>query len=79
MTINTPNSGVDYNICVDTEQPSPCVSTSPRYVSARSHHPGGVMTLFGDGSVHFISDSIDLATWRALGTMSAGEVISGGF
>ncbi len=39
-----------------------------------SRHPGGVNLLLGDGSVHFISDGIDLATWRALGSRDGGEV-----
>ncbi|MBX6312236.1 MAG: DUF1559 domain-containing protein [Isosphaeraceae bacterium] len=42
-----------------------------------SRHPGGVNLLLGDGSVRFIKDSINLATWRALGTIQGGEVISG--
>ena len=41
-----------------------------------SRHPGGVNILLGDGSVRFIKNSIDLSTWRALGTRAAGEVIS---
>ncbi len=41
-----------------------------------SHHPGGVNVLFGDGSVKFIKDSVNLQTWRALGTRSGGEVVS---
>jgi prepilin-type N-terminal cleavage/methylation domain-containing protein/prepilin-type processing-associated H-X9-DG protein len=41
-----------------------------------SHHPGGVNVLFGDGSVKFVKDSVNLQTWRALGTRSGGEVIS---
>ena len=45
--------------------------------AARSRHPGGVLTAFGDGSVHFVSESVDLLTWRALGTIAGGEVISG--
>ncbi len=36
-------------------------------MSARSKHPGGVQAAGGDGSVHFYSDSIDLAVWRAGG------------
>jgi prepilin-type N-terminal cleavage/methylation domain-containing protein/prepilin-type processing-associated H-X9-DG protein len=43
---------------------------------ASSRHSGGVNTLFGDGSVKFIKNSIDLQTWRALGTRAGGEVIS---
>ncbi|AMV39905.1 DUF1559 domain-containing protein [Planctomyces sp. SH-PL62] len=41
-----------------------------------SFHPGGVNLLLADGSVRFIKDSISLATWSALGTISGGEVIS---
>jgi prepilin-type N-terminal cleavage/methylation domain-containing protein/prepilin-type processing-associated H-X9-DG protein len=41
-----------------------------------SRHPGGVNTVFGDGSVKFIKDSINLQTWRALGTRAGGEVVS---
>ncbi len=44
-------------------------------MTARSYHGGGIVnTLFLDGSVHAITRSIDLATWRALGTRNGGEV-----
>jgi prepilin-type N-terminal cleavage/methylation domain-containing protein len=46
------------------------------YVGTRSRHPGGVVTVFGDGSVHFMKNSISAMTWVALGTISGGEVIS---
>ena len=42
-----------------------------------SRHPGGVNMLLGDGSVRFVKDTVDLATWRALGTRGGGEVIGG--
>jgi prepilin-type N-terminal cleavage/methylation domain-containing protein/prepilin-type processing-associated H-X9-DG protein len=45
-------------------------------VTSRSHHPGGVNALFGDGSVHFIKQSVDGLVWRALGTFAGGEVVS---
>ena len=45
-------------------------------VTARSFHPGGVNALMGDGSVRFIKSTIDGRTWRALGTVAGGEVIS---
>ena len=45
-------------------------------VTPRSYHSGGVNALFGDGSVHFIKNSISGTTWRALGTVGGGEVIS---
>ena len=41
-----------------------------------SLHPGGVNLLFGDGSVHFMKNSIALGVWRALGTRNGGEVTS---
>jgi prepilin-type processing-associated H-X9-DG protein len=44
--------------------------------SSRSYHPGGVNTLFADGSVKFVKDSISDITWWALGTKNGGEVIS---
>jgi len=44
------------------------------WIAARSRHPGGVNVAFCDGSVRFISDSIDLETWRALGSRNGGEV-----
>jgi prepilin-type N-terminal cleavage/methylation domain-containing protein/prepilin-type processing-associated H-X9-DG protein len=42
----------------------------------RSFHSGGVNTLFGDGSVKFIKDSINQVTWWAIGTKNGGEVVS---
>ena len=44
-------------------------------VTARSFHPNGVNALFMDGSVRFINNSIDQATWRALGTRNGGEPV----
>jgi hypothetical protein len=35
-----------------------------------------VNVVFGDGAVKFVKDTVDLATWRALGTRGGGEVIS---
>ncbi|MDR3636205.1 MAG: DUF1559 domain-containing protein [Isosphaeraceae bacterium] len=46
-------------------------------VSASSFHPGGANALFADGSVHFVKDAVNPATWRALGTIAGAEVISG--
>ncbi len=42
----------------------------------RSRHPGGVNFLFGDGSVHFLKDTISLPTYRSLATRAMGEVVS---
>jgi prepilin-type N-terminal cleavage/methylation domain-containing protein/prepilin-type processing-associated H-X9-DG protein len=48
------------------------------HLAARSYHPGGVNASFADGSVRFIGDSIQLSTWKKLGTRSGGEVLDGG-
>jgi len=42
---------------------------------ARSHHPGGVNVGFVDGSVRFVSETVDLETWRGLGSRNGGEVV----
>jgi prepilin-type N-terminal cleavage/methylation domain-containing protein/prepilin-type processing-associated H-X9-DG protein len=44
--------------------------------AARSAHTGGVNAAMADGSVRFFSNSIDLYTWRALGTRSGGETVN---
>jgi prepilin-type N-terminal cleavage/methylation domain-containing protein/prepilin-type processing-associated H-X9-DG protein len=40
-----------------------------------SQHPGGAHVLLGDGSVRFLTESLDPATLRSLITRSGGEVI----
>jgi prepilin-type processing-associated H-X9-DG protein len=45
-------------------------------LASRSRHPGGVNTLFGDGSVRFVKNSVNQQTWWSLGTKSGGEVVS---
>jgi prepilin-type N-terminal cleavage/methylation domain-containing protein len=42
--------------------------------SFRSRHAGGVQFALADGSTRFISDGIALPTYRALATISGGEV-----
>jgi prepilin-type N-terminal cleavage/methylation domain-containing protein/prepilin-type processing-associated H-X9-DG protein len=46
-------------------------------ITSRSYHPGGVNVLLGDGSVRFIKSTINGTTWRSLGSVSSGEVVSG--
>jgi hypothetical protein len=41
----------------------------------RSRHTGGVQVLLGDGTVRFISASINGATWRNLGGKSDGQIL----
>ena len=42
----------------------------------RSQHPGGANFAFGDGSVKFLKESINLNIYQALGTRNFGEVVS---
>ncbi len=39
-------------------------------------HPGGSNFAFADGSVHFLKNSINQATFCALGSRAGGEVVS---
>jgi prepilin-type N-terminal cleavage/methylation domain-containing protein/prepilin-type processing-associated H-X9-DG protein len=42
--------------------------------TADSNHTGGVNVAMCDGSLRFVSQSISLATWRAMGSATGGEV-----
>jgi prepilin-type N-terminal cleavage/methylation domain-containing protein/prepilin-type processing-associated H-X9-DG protein len=53
-----------------------CMYPSGRIgTAARSAHPGGVNVAMCDGSVRFISNTIPLPTWRAMGSTNGGEVV----
>lgn len=43
---------------------------------ARSNHGGGVNVVMMGGSVRFVGNNVDLATWRALSTRAGGEIVS---
>ena len=45
-------------------------------LTASSRHPGGVNTLFCDGSVKFVKSTINYLTWMAVGTIGNNEVVS---
>lgn len=81
MTIAEPNSDVPDNspYCGGRSASSPPCDPSSlgrSYFLARSRHPGGVNVLMGDGSVRFIAETIDLVTWRAIGSTKGAEVFS---
>jgi hypothetical protein len=44
--------------------------------STMSPHRLGVPFVFGDSSVHFLSNSIDISVWMALATRAGGERIN---
>lgn len=45
------------------------------FFGPRSYHTGGANVGLADGSVHFLSDSIDATTHRALHSCNGGEVL----
>jgi prepilin-type processing-associated H-X9-DG protein len=47
-----------------------------RVSNFRSLHTGGANFAYGDGSVQYLSDSIDMVVYQALSTMGGGEVVS---
>jgi prepilin-type processing-associated H-X9-DG protein len=44
-----------------------------------SLHPGGANFLMADGSVRWVSQTIDFRVYEALSTIQGGEVVSGDF
>ncbi len=42
-------------------------------MTASSRHNGGVNILLGDGSMQFVSDSVDADLWRGLGTINGSD------
>jgi prepilin-type N-terminal cleavage/methylation domain-containing protein/prepilin-type processing-associated H-X9-DG protein len=68
--VSTPNT----RTCAGTGFPGNMANMAMQ-VPPSSGHSGGVNVLFGDGSVRFIGDTIDLAVWRGMGTINGGEVI----
>lgn len=53
-------------------------SANPYYetLGFKSLHPGGALFCLGDGSVHFVSDSIDFRLYNQLGTRAGREVVT---
>jgi len=83
MTRTTPNStspdGLDAWCVNRPAQNEPCFTHGNTYnlwMASRSRHPGAVNSLFADGSVHFLKNSINLIVWQALGSIQQGEVLS---
>ena len=67
------------DVCDSTGNNPPCAQMSsamPAMSASRSRHPGGVGAALCDGSVRFVSNSIDINTWRALSTTRGNEPIT---
>ncbi len=75
----SPNSKApDRGVCVNRPTMNlPCInggSIAQFTLAARSRHTGGVQVLMCDASVHFLSDSVEILTYRALSSQAGGEV-----
>jgi len=77
-TLNPPNTTVGDQInggyCVP-QVGAPCasVTAATQGIYARSFHTGGVNVLMGDGSVKFLTNSVNLTAYQAAGTIIGGE------
>jgi prepilin-type N-terminal cleavage/methylation domain-containing protein/prepilin-type processing-associated H-X9-DG protein len=56
-------------------RPGPCMLNCSNEFQPYSFHPGGCVFGMADGSVQFLTNSIDGDTYRALGSPSGGEVV----
>jgi prepilin-type N-terminal cleavage/methylation domain-containing protein/prepilin-type processing-associated H-X9-DG protein len=69
----------DHHLTPNSQLPD-CIgyvgTNSASWRGARSRHSGGVNLLLCDGSVRFVSNSIDPVIWLSLSTRAGGEVIS---
>ncbi|HWL10886.1 MAG TPA: DUF1559 domain-containing protein [Planctomicrobium sp.] len=72
--MNQCNQGDDIDFNSKQEGSSRLIS-SYAIITARSYHTGAVNSAMMDGSVRTISENINLAIWRALGTRSGNEVV----
>ncbi len=66
------NDQGDYTSCREDKS---CATSTFAAVTSRSYHVGCVQTLLMDGSVHTISENIDLSIWRKLGQRNDGSVL----
>lgn len=57
------------------DNPSGYASDRNGVYPARSRHTGGVQCVLGDGSVRFITDSIDLVNWHRFGSRNDDEPV----
>lgn len=77
------NGGTEYSEGLGSTGPvmnsrlNPTVNGVLMEMAFGSWHVGGATFAMGDGSVRFLSENIDITTYRALGSRDAGEVTGG--
>jgi len=86
-TLLTPNTSSPdliangwFQVTNDPAMPAATASTingrAAQRNAARSRHTGGVNAARCDGSIGFVSNSVSLLIWQAMGSMDGGEVAS---
>ncbi|MGI8978437.1 MAG: DUF1559 domain-containing protein [Pirellulaceae bacterium] len=68
--------GIRYDVDWNNQQEGAGPAVTSAAVTSRSYHPNGVQCAMVDGSVHFISDTINLQVWQALSTRQGNEPVS---
>lgn len=71
--------GREFNVCFTTthlpnQLITDCSNNGAGYYKASSAHTGGVSVLLADGSVRFVSNTVQPAVWRAASTRAGGEI-----
>ncbi len=74
--VSTPNSRTCAGMSGGMMMPGTSMANMAVQLPPSSYHPGGVNLLFGDGSVRFVKETVDLGIWRAISTRNGGEVVS---
>jgi prepilin-type N-terminal cleavage/methylation domain-containing protein len=69
--VATPNSPS----CAGIPFPNGKMTNMSMQVSANSNHSGGVSVMMGDGSIRFVTSTVDLNVWRAVGTRDGNEAV----
>jgi prepilin-type N-terminal cleavage/methylation domain-containing protein/prepilin-type processing-associated H-X9-DG protein len=84
-TSGQPNNKYQYKFCPSPWMSSGCTDPNGFAIQGNqaganeepfSFHPGGVNALFGDGSVRFVKDTINLVAFRGILTLAGSETIS---
>ena len=85
-TLNPPNSSTPDQINAsfltqtgDPLMPAVAIGNNVQRNAARSRHAGGVNACLCDGTVRWVTNSIQPTVWQALGTINGGEITPGDF
>ena len=68
---------INYDTC-NHNAPDPCNRPCSwnTAVGFKSAHPGGAEFVFGDGSVHFLQQTIDMQAYQYLGAKADGQPVN---